>query len=279
MRDENGNASEGSRITVASGGAFNVMPVADDPFDIRFSLRDDWSGQVPAEQTALMNAVEAALTVIRRLYSVNSRRDDLIATHRKLLALAQGGLVGPQADPATARFALQSLKDDIVAREAGIVKHKHLARLGAVAWRVVGIALFIAYAARVISPRISGASDWFVPIQIRDWGLLLAGASAGTWVSFAARKVTLTFEELHIPEADRLEPAIRFAFVSVLTVILALLFTLGAVRLVIGPFDTTPVLHDPNVTLLVGLLCGFSEQGLSATVAAQSAKFFRSGKA
>jgi hypothetical protein len=63
---------------------------------------------------------------------------------------------------------------------------------------------------------------------------LWSGCMAGVWLSFGARKATFKFEDLHIPEQDRLAPVIRLFFVGLLTIILGFAFSVGAVAVNIG---------------------------------------------
>jgi hypothetical protein len=262
----------GSAPEVASGGAYVVAPGSDEEkWDIHFALRQDLTGKAPADQAALMHRVEQALTVIRGLYSDPSREKDLAADYKKLLSLAQGGLVGPRADPSTAELALRALENDIVAREAGRVKNRYLKSLGKVALPLGIVGLLVAWIGK-LAPVFLAKTDWYVSPQLSYWGLLVSGFSAGTWVSFAARKTTLRFDELHIPESDRLEPWVRLGFVGIMTALVAVSFHLGAIRVTLGALDTASVFRDGWVAFLIGGLCGFGEQALSASVAAQSMK-------
>ena len=101
---------------------------------------------------------------------------------------------------------------------------------------------------------------------------------AGVWLSFGARKATFRFEDLHIPEQDRLEPMIRLFFAGLLTVILGLLFSVNAVSLTVGSITTSEINSNFRVALLIGMLCGFSEQILSSKVAKEASSFLDFGK-
>jgi hypothetical protein len=103
------------------------------------------------------------------------------------------------------------------------VKNAYLTRLGIpVAW---SSGLFLAAYAAV---RV-GASFGFesrhgvVPSEVlANVALLLAGCAGGVWLSFGARKTTLTSDELAVPEADRLHPMVRVISATLLTLVLAL---------------------------------------------------------
>jgi hypothetical protein len=102
--------------------------------------------------------------------------------------------------------------------------------------------------------------------------LLLGGCAAGTWVSFGVRNTVMQFADLGAPEADRLDPAMRLAFVSLLTGALALLLHLKALEIKLGGLDASQVFRSGETALMVGFLCGFSEKALSAKVAAHAGK-------
>lgn len=68
----------------------------------------------------------------------------------------------------------------------------------------------------------------------RNFFLLVAGAGVGTWLSFALRRVIVTFLDLAALEEDRLDPGVRVLFITALTSIVGLLIWTGAVSLGIG---------------------------------------------
>lgn len=101
----------------------------------------------------------------------------------------------------------------------------------------------------------------------------MGGCVAGVWLSFGARKTILKFEDLNIPEEDRLDPPIRIFSASLLTVILGLLFSTGALAVTVGKITTDQINSSVRVALLLGLACGFSEQALSQKVSHQISAF------
>ena len=247
-------------------GAFCVSPNKDDVRDIVFQPADA-GGQVPAEQVELRDAVEQTLLVLRTMFKDGERR--FVEYYRPLLSLAQAGLVGDAARPDLSLRALSTLRAEITAREGGRIKNQYMKAL---LWRavVLAIPLFtIGAILRNTAPQSAALSNFFV---------LVGGSALGVWVSFGARKTTLRFEELHILEEDRLEPLIRLIFAGLLTVIIGLLFGLKAVVVTIGAVTTDRIMTEWPVALLIGMLCGFSEQALSSTVAKHASTLFSGGK-
>lgn len=247
-------------------GAFRVSPNQDDPRDILFS-RADGDTQVPSDQIELRDAIEQTLLVLRTMFSAQDRR--FVEYYRPLLSLAQAGLVGDAASPEISQRALLSLRAEISAREGGRIKNQYMKAL---LWRAVALSVAFFSAAAIVHsfpPHATVLSNFFV---------LLGGSMLGVWVSFGARKTILRFEELHILEEDRLEPFIRLVFTGLLTVIIGLLFGLKAVAVTIGAVTTDRIMTEWPVALLIGMLCGFSEQALSSTVAKHASTLFSANK-
>ena len=82
----------------------------------------------------------------------------------------------------------------------------------------------------------------------------------------------LQFEDLLAIERDQLYSWNRVLFAEALTIVLALLLSVGAVELKIGPFSTADVLVNPLVAFVVGALSGISERALPSRVSAQASK-------
>ena len=253
-------------------GAFIVFQDEQDPRDIHFKIGGG-SLPVPKEQLDLKTDIESVLTVMRIIFP-----DDKDFSHyfRPLLSLAQAGLVGEHARPSVAAGALAALKNEITAREAGKIKNRYMKDLGVKAAALATIALAGAVGIRgVLAYKQSQLPS---AIQFANFLFLWAGCMAGVWLSFGARKTVFRFEDLHIPEEDRLEPFVRLFFAGLLTVIIGLIFTLKAVVVQLGGISSVSIIDSVRVSLLVGLLGGFSEQVLSTAVAKQAARMFDFGK-
>lgn len=245
-------------------GCFTVTP-DNDRRDIVFRPKPDASTDIPEEQLALKDEVERALTVLRALFPAGGD-SQFENYYRPLVSLAQLALAANPARPQIASRALVALKNEVVAREAGHIKNRYMKQLGALA------AVFaIPTAAVGLSVR-----HWTHQIIAADFLVLWAGCMAGVWLSFGARKFTLAFEDLHIPEADRLEPSVRLVFAGLLTMILGLSFSVGLVSVRAGSVTTDAINNSLRLSALMGLLCGFSEQVLSTRVAKQATSFLDS---
>lgn len=188
----------------------------------------------------------------------------------KLVEIGRLGLQGPHVE--LGRLALDGFRAEFVAQEAGRIKNSYVRSLGAAAIVAALIAL-------AIFALIYGAATDAGARSYGNFLLAAVGAAVGSWLSFSIRKVTLSFEELAVPETDLLEPGLRIIFVILLTTIVLLLFWTGAMNIEIGTLktgelrSTTTSLPMGAIALLVGAFCGLSERALATAVSGRSAAF------
>ena len=239
-------------------GAFRVFEEPHNDRDIRFEITTESQGVVPSAQLELRDQVQSALTVIKIVSPTAARFREYF---QHLLALAQAGLVGNTANPDLAMRALEGLKQDITAREAGRVKNAYMKKLGL--WALAGVA--------TLTVILEVLHYWHVSAWPKNLTIFEIGTMAGVWLSFGTRKPVLRFEELHILEEDRLEPVIRLLFASLLAATLALIFYLRVVNIALGNLTTDRISVDPWAALLFGILSGASEKALSTNVTRQAA--------
>jgi hypothetical protein len=252
-------------------GAFQVSRDNEDPRDIRFSIVAN-AGPPPKDQLNLKAEVEAALTVLRMLFADDRQFETYF---RPLLSLAQAGLVGQHAQPDVALGALTALKNEITAREAGKVKNRYMRTLGLRALWVGAPVLIVAVGLYLVTHNYWGGKSANLSIFI-NFLFLWSGCMAGVWLSFGARKTILRFEDLHIPEEDRLEPVIRLIFAGLLTVIIGLFFSLRVLTINLGAITTDQINVSVKLAALIGMLGGFSEKALSSAVARQASRLITS---
>jgi hypothetical protein len=244
--------------------------------EIEFDLVADAPDPIPVEQLKLVEQVQKTLTVLQMLFDPIADKERFLEYFRPLVEISRNGVEGQNAKPEVAMGALLNLQEQTTTREAGRVKHRYMKRLAVYAggnsaiWLVVGIAFLLASSITPI---------FYLPKIINEqtvacFFLLLSGCSAGVWLSFGARRPTLTFFELHIPEPNQLHPAMRVAFVMALTVIIGLLANREVLSVGVGSINSNMIFSEPDVAWLIGALCGFSEQLLSTQVSEQAAKFF-----
>lgn len=235
-------------------GAFRVFQDPTNPRDIKFEIIS--ADPIASDQNSLRNAVDHALTVLRSIFPADDKRFDRY--FYPLLSLAQAGLVGSTAQPEVALHALSSLKNDITANEGGRIKNQYMKALGLRALLLGLPPLVLGLILRWMDSELPRAIYFL---------FLWSGCMAGVWLSFGARKTFFKFDDLHLPEQDQLEPLIRLSFAGLLTMILGLSFSTQAITVALGAVDTSQFVSSIELALLLGMLCGFSEQALSSQIA------------
>jgi hypothetical protein len=244
-----------------SEGGFFVSQDTGDPRDIHFQLASD-TASIPVEQHALRDDVEQTLTVLRGVYPDGAPA--FASYFRQLLSLAQTGLVGKNAQPELARRALANLKRDVTLREAGRIKNTYMRVLGLRALALGAPALVAAYAFHLFA-----SGHPLEAILLTIWG----GCMGGCWLSFGARKPTISFEDLQVLEQDRVEPLLRLIFAGLLAETVALLIVTGAVDVKVGVLSASLLTNSYKVAVLVGVLCGLAEQALPSKLLKRATDF------
>ena len=234
----------------------------DGSLDINFRVYDANS---PLEQRVLKNDVERVLSILKRLYHSQADRPKLEDAFSKLLSLAQVGLVGQNSSPTIAADALRSLEADITAREAGPVKNQYMRTLGIWALIMASVASVMLVIIYVLTWHFSGFEKT-VFYKYRNILLVWNGCMAGTWASFATRKVSLSFSDLVMLEEDKIDPPLRLVFTGVLTIILSLTFSTGIANIQVGAFQASSILISGSVAFLIGCFAGLAEKALPSAI-------------
>jgi hypothetical protein len=233
--------------------------------DIVYQVADANAGDCPDDQLALKNDLEAAEAALKVLYPVDEQR---LPRFRELLSLAKVGLEG-NAQPKVAVSALANLKQSILMIEGGIRKNRYFKELGVLSAGFALPAFALAAVLKCWLPRflpvLGSDLHAFLPFVIA-LSLLFGGAMIGAWLSYGLRTVTLTFDELTMPEEDRLEPRVRLVFVGVLTLVVGLALYLGVIEVSLGKISSQDLVHRNALALLVGVLLGASERALTEQV-------------
>lgn len=249
---------------MTSKGFFRVFRDRENQKDIHFEQIELEEGEIiPEEQMKLRDEVDNAKTTISMLFLHEPEKFE--EYFKSLLSLAQLGLVGKSANPALAMRALHSLKQEILAREGGRIKNQYMKELGKTS---ILFGLPILLLAIVVTQY---ANDLEI---LQSFLFLWVGSMGGVWLSFGSRKIELKFEELNVLEKDRLNPSIRVIFAGLLTIVIGLLISTKAVVFELGGLSTNSFIGSVEVSLLIGVFCGLSEQVLSNKVAQHASEFF-----
>jgi hypothetical protein len=230
-------------------------------------------GGCPAEHQQLKNEIERTLSALRIIYPGGSdgKFNEAFA---KLLSLSQVGLAGTSPATSVAESALNSLKNEVVDREAGRVKNAYMVKLGVWALIFGAIGFVLHFIAGLNCPWIPQEAHIY-----RNFLLLWSGCMIGVWCSFASRKVVMTFFDLTRIEEDRVDPPLRLIFSGLLTSILGLIFITGFANIVVGTFEGAKFLQDGAVALLIGALSGMAEMALPGAIMQRAQTIFQSEEA
>lgn len=244
-------ATQASAVDDSAAGMEQNKPMASD---------------VPDEQVELKAEIDRVLATIRALFPNYGQRFPRYL--QTLYTVAQAGLTGDNAQTNVAKRALMSLKQEIIDCEASRVKLRHLSTLGK--W-----ALYLGSASAICGMlfRYCANLQWPVFIDfilLSQFAFAWSGAMAGAFVSYGTRKAELAFEDLVKVERERKWFIVRLSYTGIQTMIIGLACVLNFTQVNIGNKSTLMFSYVVEVAVLVGLLCGFSEQMMSTAIAKQT---------
>ena len=183
--------------------------------------------------------------------------------------------MGNSPETSLAKQSLRQLKADIMIREGTQIKLKYLSRLGYLAGGLATVGLIIWW---VIQHGVNCSVGIAIPqvCSISNYGLLWAGAMLGVWLSVAASRGRLTFEDLPTVVGRFREPMIRLIFAGTLGIVLGWFLSSKLIGLTFSGLDFSQFVSDPLVAILLGTISGISEKALSVRVIARSSEIIGS---
>ena len=219
---------------------------------------------VPENQKNLVLAVSDFETTLKLLFQNNPEKYGPYFS--RLLSTAQSGLVGDNPITNIALASIEQMKVELANREGKGLKRKYLIEMG---W----MCLFSAVIAVIL---FSTADNWsfFTAeiLAIKYYFAVWAGAMIGLWVSYAVRRSEVTYSELATMDRRSTEAAIRVVFVGLIATALALFLSTGLVQLSFGNLDFNNFKSSGEISVLIGMISGFSEQTLPTKLMDVSAK-------
>lgn len=252
-------------------GCYIVSANSEKSHDIIFAVKPEIS-QVSELQQKLHLEVERTLVVVRKLFE--NAPLELEKYFIQLLTLAQAGLVPENAQPAISINALKQVKNEIVDLKSGEIKNSYFKNLGATGIRL-GLVPFC-------TALVFKLSNFYFPNYVAienlsifaNFLLVWCSSLLGIWISFGARKTTLTFEELTTIEEDRLEPIMRMLFAGSISLVFSLLFYKEAITINLGTVSTKEISNDAFIAMIFGVSLGLSEQILGKKITKKAASLF-----
>lgn len=235
-------------------GYFKASRNSSEEFDIICELDAELATEsVPESQKTLYLEVEDATNVIKSLQ--NTSHDVKKKYFDKLVSLTQAGLMGKTAQPELAMKSLVKLKNEMVMVEGQRIKNDYMKTLGVRALIISIVSIAIYYV--LLTNGISEFGAYF---------LAVAGSSAGTWLSFGARKFTISFEELSVLEEDMMSPWIRLLYIGACSAVFILLLNTQLISLGVGTVSTVGIMSQPELQMAVGVLCGLVESKIGVNI-------------
>jgi len=178
------------------------------------------------------------------------------------------GCVSQNADTTLAAAALEQIRADIVRRKGRQIIYSYLWCLGFWALWGIGVAALVVLVAH-----------FFLP-GLRGYGWLIGGSMVGGWLSVAAGRREVSFND--IPDfLDYVhEPAIRMFFVGVLASIFALFLQLNILPMSVANISLSSF-SDPDYigwAIAIGVIAGIGERALSVQLIARAQNALNPGK-
>lgn len=236
-------------------GCFVIAENKDEPFDIKCELHPDYAKKdIPQKQELLYIEIESTNNIIKSLHNT---KDEIKRKYfNKLLTLAQAGLVGETAQPELALKSLVKLKDEMVLVEGQRIKNDYMVKLGQIAL----ISCVIAFIAYIIFRNFSLTSPFAM------YFLAFIGALVGTWISFGARKFSISFEQLSLLEDDMMKPWIRLLYIGICAVVFMLFLNTQLISIGIGGISSAIINESIEIQVSIGVLCGLVESKIGINI-------------
>lgn len=267
-------------MSAENRSAFNVQAIERLPGHLYFSTREDWKGEVPVDQSELRKEFDMVCGVLRARFKNQPERFN--KEFERLLDLAHATFSNTEAQVKAGGDSLQAYKLELIRAEGLEIKNSYLRELAVCASKFSLVTILIAALGRIglhysglhglttsVPPEslsLLGAVKWPENYSILHFGLLIAAAVWGSWISFAVRNMQLSFEQLQHAEPDLMKPWSRLLMVSILTLILGLFFQMGIVVISIGGVSTSGLSQNAAIAILVGLCAGFMDKLLPQEV-------------
>jgi hypothetical protein len=254
--------------THAAGGLEPAFEFEDNDRTDNFNLkpRDNRTGLIPEDQRKINHEVYEARNILKLLKQQRAfRRNDAYKEFiDRLLQAAMVGCVARHVDTKLAGEALEQIRADVVRRNGRPIMYRYLMYLAA--WALGGVVIGWCV--------VAGSKAW---PGLAGYGWIIIGSMVGAWISVAAGRWEISFDGIQDFLDVRFEPFIRMLFVGLLTSVFGLFLQLKLIPLKIVEFDLSTFAVDPTWALLIGVIAGIGEKGLSVQVVERARKVLAPG--
>lgn len=250
-------------------GCFTVQENKDIKFDIKcefqHELLSDGMNGIPESQRTLYVEVEHTNSIIKNLICTSKEvKSDYF---KKLLSLAQVGLVGDKAQPALALESLKKLKEEILLTEGMRIKTSYMMGLGK--WALLmSIASMLCFM----------IADYLELAYLKSYFIVFTGAQVGTWISFGARKFNISFEELCLFEKDMMDKSLRLVYIGIAAVLVLLMLNLNLIHINVCGLSSETLNERGDFVFFIGTVCGLVESSIGINLYEKANAFVRNIK-
>lgn len=266
-------AKDGKDAHCPHPGVYAVSP-AQGGGCLRMTIESKTSSP-PEDQVVLRTKILQALQVLLNLNEMKNSHAEAYAEELRNIALI--GLTGTVAQTETASQQLEEFKRSIVDTDGQTVKNRQATLVFQMALFYSAISLCLYYLIKTTYPAEglgkllfqAGLSEGDV-ILLRSFTFLWGGAMLGTWISFVWRSPKISFNDLSRVRPGYVNAQIRLTFAGMQTLVVGMLMHLQVIAFKLGLLDTSEIGTRSLVAMVVGALCGYSEQALPLIIAGKA---------
>lgn len=241
-------------------GCFLVYENPNEPLDIKCDLKTK-DMTIPEDQKNLYKEIESTCNIIKSLYKTdNSIKRKYF---NKLLTLAQVGLVGKEGTVQIelAIKSLDKLKEEILIVEGRRIKNEYMKALGKKIL-ILSTLILIGY---LIFINIFNISN-IILIHISMYSVIFISSLIGTWISFGARNLYITFDKLSVVEDDMMNQCIRLIYIGICSIILITFINTDIIKISFGSISSTNIKESFEIQASIGFICGLIESKIGLNI-------------
>jgi hypothetical protein len=240
-------------------GAFKLTGPQDENFNLE---PKDIADRIPDDQRKISHEVYEVINVLKFLKNRGAFKGDDSSFKdfvKRVLEAARVGCTMDNVKTDLAAEALEQIRKDIIRRKGKRIHYRYLATLFALALGGMVVGMLA-----ILAGRLAG--------RPAGYGWVIVGSMAGAWLSLAATRGEVSFENMQEFLDLSFEPLVRMLFVAVLGSVFALFLQLNALSVSIGSVDLSKFSEGVRPALLLGVITGISERAVSTQVIERAKK-------
>lgn len=88
----------------------------------------------------------------------------------------------------------------------------------------------------------------------------------GTWISFGARNLNISFKQLSVVEYDMMNQWIRLVYIGVCSIILITFLNADIIKISVGLISSSNIKETFEIQASIGFICGLIESKLGLNI-------------